>query len=221
MKFVYTFILLFLFSSNSCTLSNRSENNVKRIGNDKNGLKVGKWYYEYRVDNHNKVDSLSWEIFKNDSIEVNVPKNWSKFNSNDYVYYAFSNKKDSNQYFVILSQKAGIDLKDYIKISYRTLLEEEESAFEYWLMKFDFKSKKAYYSICYTKSAYKLYTFFYEKNNNIYDFSFKVQEDPSKDNPMNYFIFMDIIRGYKENDKFLISEKETIYKIDTIRIENL
>lgn len=218
---VYAFTLLLLFSNNSCTVNNRSGNEVKKVGENKNGLKIGKWTYKYKIDNRDVVDSLYWDIVKNDSVKVNVPKNWHRLNSNDYVYYAFPNKKDSNQYFVILSQKVGIDLKDYIKISYKALLEDEQSAFEYWLMKFNFKNKKAYYSICYTKSNYKLYTFFYEKNNYIYDFSFKVQKDLTEENPMNYFIFMDIVRGYKENDMFLIPEKEIIYSIDTIEFQNL
>lgn len=137
----------------------------------------------------------------NDSIEVEVPKNWKIGNDSAAIFSALINpQKKEEQFFLISNSTKDISLKDYIKEDLKQVTDATEAEKLAYILQRYYLENNDYCYILETFPENKpgILSFIREYNGNVYDMTFKTPrkiKDYEDDDPFYYSIFSFKING--------------------------
>lgn len=173
----------------------------------------------------NKVLLKGWKVFTNDTMTVNIPSSWKPKKAMNTLLYVPLDKNKADLYYVILKTDISIiNVRDYLKEIFKQMSQKDKD-FTYLVKKINLKNATSFYTIdLYSKEEnikYKAYCLIYQKDNVIYDFSYKCLND-EKTNIKNYRIFYNVLFSFEyKYDHIIDSEKFIVDNEELIKYEDL
>ncbi len=173
----------------------------------------------------NKTSIIDLKKFKDDSVEVKIPKNWNiKISSDIWKYFPYD-ENNPKLYFAIQkynSNEIGMNSKEYVMEGFKQVSDKIDK-FHYTIKRLSLKNGKVcYLSTIFTNEKginYITYSLVCESDSLIYDFAFKVIEN-EKDNIVDYRKFLLIAQSFEFNNIAPIGN-ETIIKEEEIKFEDI
>ena len=166
-----------------------------------------------------------WKTYVNDSIKVNIPVNWRPLQKDNLLFYVPLDQGKADLYYVVLkTDTAIVSLDNYLR-EIIIQMSEKDKNFSYQITKINFKNGISLHRVdLYSNEKnikYKAYCLIYQKDNIIYDFSFKCIND-EKSNIDNYKIFSNVLCSFRyKNDLIIDSESYIIKNEEIIKYDNL
>ena len=167
----------------------------------------------------NKELLKGWKVFANDSVKINIPNNWKTQKVNNVLLYVPLDKNKANLYFAILkTDTTVVNVKNYLKEVFKQM-SEKDNKFSYLLTKVTFENGTNCYKLDIYINVkgikYKVYCLLYQKNNLIYDFSYKCLNN-EETNIDNYRIFYNALFSFKYKDSIIIDSENFIVKNEEV-----
>ncbi|MBS7787089.1 hypothetical protein KIH23_07245 [Flavobacterium sp. CYK-55] len=160
---------------------------------------------------------VGWKTLSNDSVKVNIPKGWKPKKVEGLLLYIPLEKDNVKMYYVILKTDVKkISLKGYLKEIFKQVYNKNKDL-KYFLKEFTFKDKSKCYSLeLFTKEAnidYKIYSLIYLRNDQIYDFSYKILNDENQEAYLDgYRTFYNVAFSFSYKNENIINGEEFVIK---------
>ncbi|MES2377950.1 MAG: hypothetical protein V4553_15290 [Bacteroidota bacterium] len=172
------------------------------------------------------LNSEDWNCKKIDDERICVPTSWVFKEQTKYLFFTNLDNDDNNSYFVILKHNktgSGLSIIKYLKEMYTVFRQKDtiELTRGYTLKKVISDKAITYHNEFYSTISnknYVTYTVIFEKDDNIFDMSLKIDEEHST---RYQELFRDVLFRFQYKNEPTFTPEEKINKIDTIDLSKL